>query len=144
MAILGRSLDVGLARVLWLGAVAASIVAAVVLGVWLARRRRMDAPTRIRATHGHDLVAVTSSPALNAPLVVEVESFGALARLAERYDCVILELEHPGGYAYYVECGATVYRCGVEPTPDKTAWRIDDPERPADLTYHVTAMRSVS
>jgi signal peptidase I len=144
MAILGRSLDVAVARVLWVGAMAASIVVAFVLWVWFGRRRRMDAPTRIRATYGHDLVAVTTSPAADAPLVVEVESFGALARLAQRYDCVILELEHPDGHAYYVECGATVYRCGVEPAPDKTTWRIDDPDRPADMTFHVAAMRSVS
>jgi hypothetical protein len=144
MAIVGRSLDVALARVLWPGAAGASIVAAFILWAWLGRRRRMDAPTRIRATHRHDLVAVSSSPAADAPLVVEVEAFDALARLAERYDCVILELQHAEGYAYYVECGATVYRCGVEPTPAKTAWSIDDPDRPADMTFHVAAMRSVS
>ena len=74
MAVLGRSLPVGVARRLWLGAVGLSVVAALVVWVWLLRRRRMDAPTRIRATHGHDLVAVSSSPAANAPLVVEVEA----------------------------------------------------------------------
>ena len=144
MAVFGRSLTVGVARRLWLGAMGLSVIAAVVVWVWLLRRRRMDEPTRIRATHGHDLVAVSSSPAANAPLVVEVEAFSALARLAQRYDCVILELEHADGHAYYVECGATVYRCGVEPTPERVPWSIDDPDRPADLTFHVAHMRSVS
>jgi len=46
--------------------------------------------------------------------VVDVASFEELARLARRYDCVILEHVHQAGHGYYVESGTTLYRCGVE------------------------------
>ena len=86
---------------------------------------------------------MSTSPAVGAALVVDVETFGGLGRLADRYDCMILELEHAQGHTYYVECGATVYRYGTEPT-EPPPWRDGDPDRPRDLTYHVGALRSVS
>jgi len=87
-----------------------------VVGSWAWRRRRgrMDETTRIHADYGRDLVAVSASPAVKAPLVVDVETFDELARLARRYECVILEHAHVGGHAYYVETGSTLYRSGVE------------------------------
>jgi hypothetical protein len=144
MAILGRSIAVTTARRVGIGGVLAALVATLVGWRWTLRRRRMDQPARIRATLGHDLITVYSSPAGNAGRVVDVGTFDALARLARRYDCMVLELEHADGHAYYVEYGSAVYRCGAEPGPDRARWSIDDPDRPADLTFHVEALRSVS
>ncbi|HVC71601.1 MAG TPA: signal peptidase I [Acidimicrobiales bacterium] len=127
MSILGRSLDVLALRRVAIGGWAVLIAAAIVAVLWFWRRRRMDESARIRAAYGHELVAVSSDPATHAQLVVDVETFGELAHLARRYDCVILEHTSVGGHAYYVECGATVYRCGIEgdsslgPPPDHHA-----------------------
>jgi len=142
MPILGEPIGVARARELAAGGFVVSLVACLVVTAWLERRRRMDEPTRIRAAHGHDLVVVSSSPATDAALVVDVETFGGLVRLAERYDCVLLELEHTDGTTYYVECGATVYRYGSEPVAGAAPGPEGD--RPNDLTFHVSALRSVS
>ncbi|HTZ07684.1 MAG TPA: DUF5305 family protein, partial [Acidimicrobiales bacterium] len=144
LPVLGIPLRVGAARTLALLGMLLSLVAGLAVLGWLERRRRMDEPTRIRASHGHSLVSVSSSPALDAPLVVDVETFGGLVRLAERFDCVILDLGHGAGHTYYVECGATVYRYGLEPGDEALPGPSDDPGPPGDLTYHVKALRSVS
>jgi hypothetical protein len=111
----GKSLPVGTARVLSLLGVALSGLALVAGWRSLARRRGMNEAERIRVAHSHDLVPVAASPAHDAKLVVELDNLGALFRLARRYDCLVMELAHAAGQAYYVECGATVYRFGPEP-----------------------------
>ncbi len=115
---LGRSMSVTTARRVGLIGMGALMMLALAGGLWVARRRRMDEPERIRAAYGHELVSVSTSPAARAPLVVDVETFDQLARLARRYDCLILEYSGPASHAYYVESGTTVYRCGVEPSTE--------------------------
>ncbi|HXX88960.1 MAG TPA: hypothetical protein VEI83_01895, partial [Acidimicrobiales bacterium] len=142
MSILGRGIGVGTARAIGLTGTVVAGTLCVAGWSWVARRRQMDETERIRAAYGHDLVPVSASPAAAARLVVEVGRFSALARLARRYDCMILALEHPGGHAYYVECGATVYRCGVEPGGRPSLVALAAP--PSDLTYHVSSLPSAS
>jgi signal peptidase I len=167
ITIFGRLLTVADARRLALGGLLLSILAAIGACVWVIRRRRMDETARIHATYAHDLVRVSSSPTAQAKLVVDVETFEALARLARRYDCVILELEHAGGHAYFVECGATIYRHGPDPAAGLSAVdavMVDPldtavipavpahaerglssvPDGPSDLTYYVRAVSSAS
>ena len=127
MSILGRSIDVLAARRLSLGGLVVLIAGVIAEILWLLRRRRMDEAARISAAYRQELVAVSASPANSAQLVVDVETFGELAHLARRYDCVILEHAHLGGHAYYVESGATIYRCGVEASADPIGGRIQDP-----------------
>ncbi len=121
-------MGVAQARRLGLGGLILAILALIGACVWQMRRRRMDETGRIHAAFGHDLVAVSASPAPHAPLVVDVATFDELARLARRYECVILEHAHIGGHAYYVESGATLYRCGVE-YAEPTLAVVDDDDR---------------
>lgn len=145
--LLGHSVGTATARWIGLLAVIVALAAAALGWSWRSRRRRLDEAGRIRATHAHDLVPVSSSPAIGARLVVDVATFGALARLANRYDCVILVLDHAGGHAYFVECGATIYRYGPDPAaglavvdprrPTGPADTAVHPPAPADMTYYV-------
>jgi len=132
MSILGHSVAVSAVRRVALGGLVLSILGAVGAWAWWRRRRRMDETTRIHADYGRDLVAVSTSPAVKAPLVVDVETFDELARLARRYECVILEHAHVGGHAYYVESGTTLYRSGVE-CADPVLVPVDDPDRCAPV-----------
>jgi len=136
MTILGRPVAVSEARRLALVGLILSILAAFGAVAWWMRRRRMDETGRIHAAFRPDLVAVTASPAIKAPLVVDVETFDELARLARRYDCMILEHTHDAGHAYYVESGATVYRCGVE-FADGVLVSVDGPELAATISAQV-------
>ncbi|MGH9019235.1 MAG: signal peptidase I, partial [Acidimicrobiales bacterium] len=119
--LLGHTASVTEARRLSLGGLVLALIAAAWAWAWWWRRRRMDETALIHAAYGHDLVTVAASPAPKAPLVVDMETFDELARVARHYDCVILEHAHAEGQAYYVECGTTVYRCGVEPPADGSA-----------------------
>ena len=138
MAILGHSVAVSGVRRVALGGLLLSLLGALGVWAWRRRRRRMDETARIHADYGRDLVAVSASPAVKAPLVVDVETFDELARLARRYECVILEHAHVGGHAYYVETGSTLYRSGVEyaePAPVP----VDDTDHCATIAAPVVA-----
>jgi hypothetical protein len=117
LTVLGRTLPVERARSI--SAVLTGLIAFVLLGfvVRALRRRRMDETDRIRAQYGADLVRVVSSPDPDGDLAVEVESIGALGRLAARYDAVLMEHEHGVGCTYYVEAGGAVYRYSVDRLP---------------------------
>lgn len=119
VTVLGRTLTVARARSLAAALSALSLVLLLGSSVRALRRRRMDETDRIRAQYGTDLVSVVSSPDPDGDLAVEVASIGALARLAARYDAVLMEYEHGAGSAYYVEAGGALYRYSVdEPPPD--------------------------
>ncbi len=141
MALMGRSASVAGVRSFGLWGLILAILAAFGTWLWVVRRRRMDETSRIHAAYSHDLVGLSANPAPKAPLVVDVETFDELARLARRYDCMILEYAHLDGHAYYVESGTTLYRCGVsnsEPIPAPVD-HVDcaDDDRPAliDLAH---------
>jgi signal peptidase I len=138
--IVGKSVSVTTARLVALAGVVLCGLLLVAGRRSLARRRAMGQAERIRAAHGHDLVPVAASPAHDAKLVVELDNLGALFRLARRYDCLVMELAHPGGQAYYVECGATVYRFGPEPDsgePDSGNLERDDADAPTEPVLSV-------
>jgi hypothetical protein len=113
-------LSAGLARSLGpLGLIAA--VAAAVLAVCRLRRdRRADEPTRIQARYGEEMIAAVQSTLTRGGDLVEVESIGALARLAERHQSLMIHERTESGHAYLVADNGTVYAYFVhtdEPEP---------------------------
>ena len=141
LSALGRSIGVSEARRLGLGGLVLSLLGLIGACLWRRRRRGMDETARIHATFGHDLVAVAASPVPHAPLVVDLATFDELARLARRYECVILEHAHADGHAYYVESGTTLYRCGVEcAETDAAAPGPDEPDGPVAIPARVASV----
>jgi signal peptidase I len=110
LSILGRSVAVESARRLSLLLVAVFLTAGIVGLTWLLRRRRMGETARIRAAFGHELITLSSSPTTHGRSAIDVASFAMLLQIARRYDAVILEYPRAAAHAYYVECGATLYR----------------------------------
>jgi len=145
VTVLGRTLTVVRARSLAAALTAVSLVLLLGFFVRALRRRRMDETDRIRAQHGADLVRVVSSPDPDGDLAVEVASIGALARLAARYDAVLMEYEHGAGSAYYVEAGGALYRYSVdEQPPDNVRPLIDPVARSSGAVDGLALGRSVT
>ena len=113
-------LSAGLARILGpIGLLAA--LAAAALAVWRLRRdRRADEPTRIQTRYGEAMIAAVQSTLIHGGDLVEVESIEALARLAERYQSLMIHEQTATGHAYLVADNGTVYAYFVhtsEPEP---------------------------
>jgi signal peptidase I len=99
-----------------LGAIAAALFALRRLG----RDRRADEPTRIQSRYGEEMIAAVQSTLTRGGDLVEVESIEALARLAERYQSLMIHERTESGHAYLVADNGTVYAYFVhtdEPEP---------------------------
>ena len=113
-------MSASLARILGplglLGAIAAALVAL----RRLRSDRRADEPTRIQSRYGEAMIAAVQSTLTRGGDLVEVESIDALARLAERYQSLMIHERTDSGHAYLVADNGTVYAYFVhtdEPEP---------------------------
>jgi uncharacterized protein DUF5305 len=113
-------MSASLARILGpvglLGAVAAAVLAL----RRLRSDRRADEPTRIQSRYGEAMIAAVQSTLTRGGDLVEVESIEALARLAERYQSLMIHERTDSGHAYLVADNGTVYAYFVhtdEPEP---------------------------
>jgi signal peptidase I len=73
------------------------------------RSRAADEPTRIAARYGESIVTVVHSSLGSHGDLVQVKSIEELARLAERYESMIIHEQTDLGHAYLVADGATLY-----------------------------------
>ena len=100
---------VGVARIAGLIGVLIAL-AALAYSVRLYRRSRgADEPTRIAARYGESIVSVVHSSLGTHGDLVQVKSIEELARLAERYESMIIHEQTDLGHAYLVADGATLY-----------------------------------
>jgi len=109
LSIVGHRVLVGTARAVALSGGLTAIAAAIALVVLLARRRR-DEPELIGSRYGRLLIPVTAVERVRAETAVTVATMDALARLAERYERMILHEEASGLHVYAVEEDGVVYR----------------------------------
>src|SRR5436305_618568 len=100
---------VSVARIAGLVGVLTALAAALAAGYAHRRAREADEPTRIRARYGESIVTVVHSSLGRHAGLVEVKSIEELARLAERYDSMIIHEQTDLGHAYLVADGATLY-----------------------------------
>lgn len=107
-------MSASLARVLGPVGLLAAIAAAVIALGRLRRDRRADEPTRIQARYGEAMIAAVQSTLTRGGDLVEVESIDALARLAERYQSLMIHERTESGHAYLVADNGTVYAYFVE------------------------------
>jgi signal peptidase I len=107
-------MSASLARILGPMGLLAAIAAAVFVLGRLRRDRRADEPTRIQARYGEAMIAAVQSTLTRGGDLVEVESIDALARLAERYQSLMIHERTEAGHAYLVADNGTVYAYFVE------------------------------
>jgi hypothetical protein len=103
------TMPVAVARMAALIGLAAALAAAVLAGRLLRRTRQSDEPTRIRARYGESIVTVVHSSLGRHTDLVQVKSIEELARIAERYESMIIHEQTDLGHAYLVADGATLY-----------------------------------
>ena len=103
------SVPVAVARIAALIGLLACIAAAVLAARLLRRTRLSDEPTRIRARYGESIVTVVHSSLGRHTDLVQVKSIEELARIAERYESMIIHEQTDLGHAYLVADGATLY-----------------------------------
>jgi signal peptidase I len=100
--------------------------------ILLLRGRRADEPARIQARHRDLLIAVAGTDRRSYDEIVELESFETLARLAERYDRLILHEQSALGHSYRVadEGVLYIYLVGndLELIPELSASRLSAAE----------------
>jgi signal peptidase len=119
-------LPLGLARILALAGVLASLFGLAVLGGLLpvGRFQGEEIPARYRS-----MLVPVGKPKHSAVegWVVDVDSFEALGQLADHYDRLILHQRHPKGESYLVEEGGVAYRY----TPDAPLPALSGEEVPS-------------
>jgi signal peptidase I len=122
--LLGRQLGIRAARRLALGTVAAGLAALLTAAALTLLRRRDDEVAAIQRRYAELLVTVAPRGRDRAG-ERRVESIGALARIAERYDRLILHEEDAGRHSFLVEDAGVVFRYDVvrphEDTDEDTA-----------------------
>jgi hypothetical protein len=113
-------MSAALARVVGPVGLLAALAAALLAARRLRRDRRADEPTRIQSRYGEEMIAAVQSTLTRGGDLVEVESIEALARLAERYQSLMIHERTESGHAYLVADNGTVYAYFVhtdEPEP---------------------------
>jgi signal peptidase I len=113
-------ISASLARILGPAGLLAAIAAASLALRRLRSDRRADEPTRIQSRYGEAMIAAVQSTLTRGGDLVEVESIEALARLAERYQSLMIHERTDSGHAYLVADNGTVYAYFVhtdEPEP---------------------------
>lgn len=121
LSLLFLRLHVATARALALLGGLGALAAAALLGWALTRKREGDEPEQIAARYGAWLVDVAPQPRSDAS-VLDVTTMEGLARLAERYDRMIMHEFFEGTHSYLVEDDGVFYRyrsgvADAEPRP---------------------------
>ncbi|MDX6551344.1 MAG: hypothetical protein QOJ31_2028 [Gaiellales bacterium] len=97
------------ARIAALTGAIASLCALLLSALLLFYARRADEPTRIQARYRDRIVTVGHSNLGGYTDLVDLPSIDALARLAERYDCIIIHEHTDLGHAYRITDNHTLY-----------------------------------
>jgi signal peptidase I len=126
----GRSVTVSGARRLAVTLTGAGIVLALAAAAFLLLRRRDDELAAIERRFG-DLIVPVAAGAHRRSSERAVATIDDLARIAERYDRLILHETRPGGHSFLVDDAGVVYRFDVGAPPEETTEiRLDDAPRP--------------
>ncbi|MGZ8716420.1 MAG: DUF5305 family protein, partial [Gaiellaceae bacterium] len=115
-----------------IGGLASLVLLLLALATRVARRPPADEAARMRARYGRWIVRVAdASPASR---VVDLTDFGDLARIAERYDRLILQDEHTDAFVVEEEGVSYRWRPGAPAPADALARIADVVEQQASRT----------
>lgn len=106
----GVEIAIPVLRMVSLFGLVVSLIAIAMLGSRLQSLSRNDREAFVRMRYGAMLIDVQDAALLNGAGMVEVTAIEDLAKLAERFNTVILHERHGASHAYYVRGEGTAYR----------------------------------
>jgi signal peptidase I len=118
LAVFGRRVSVAGARRLALAVTGAGI-SLTLTAAFLLLRRREDELAAIERRFG-DIIVPVAADAHRQSSERRVATIDALARIAERYDRLILHETRAGGHSFLVDDAGVVYRYDLGASPDET------------------------
>ena len=117
--LLGAELSIPTLRWMALFSLLVSCSGLVWLGSRLQSLSRLDQEKFLRIRYGSMMIDVRNADSLLSTSMIDVQSMDVLAKLAERFNAMILSEAGTGLPAYYVQVGGTTYRFTI--SADKTA-----------------------
>lgn len=130
LSLAGRDLPVATARAASVVMVGCALLAVVLLGLlarWTAPASELAA---IRRRHGHLLLDVQPFAPPTGPPVIDVDDFATLARLAERYEALVLHWTRSDVDTFVVQDQAATYRYRYRATAAPAAAPADGAAAP--------------
>jgi signal peptidase I len=110
LGLAGREIPVSTARTLSLAMALGALLAAIVLGLMARASAHGTETAMIRRRYGQMLVKVQPMPSPDGRPVIDVVDFPTLAKLAERYELLILHWSRSNVDTFVVQDQATTYR----------------------------------
>jgi hypothetical protein len=120
--LLGAEVSIPTLRWMALFGLLASCSGLVWLGLRLQSLSRLDQEKFLHIRYGSMMIDVQNADSLLPATLIDVQSMDALAKLAERFNAMILHEAGTGPPTYYVQVGGTTYRFMIG--ADKTAATI--------------------
>jgi len=123
MLLLGREISIPTLRWMTLLGLIASLSGLALLGLRLQKLSRLDQEKFFHVKYSAMMIDVRNADSLTLSNMIDVGSMDALAKLAERFNVMILHEEAGTGLpTYYVQVGGTTYRFVI--SADQTAATI--------------------
>ena len=97
-------------RIISLLVLALSVTGLVILGLQIQNLERNDRPAFVRMKYDALIVDIKSGSIKASAHIIDITSIDDLAKLAERYNVMILHDPHGSTHAYYVQGDGITYR----------------------------------
>ena len=108
--LLGREIAVPALRLIALFGLIGSLIGLILLGLRLQHLSQQDQEKFFHIKYSSMLIDVENADSIALSSVVDVTSMDALAKLAERFNSMILHEKQGHLHTYYVQAGSTTYR----------------------------------
>jgi signal peptidase I len=115
MLLLGHEMAIPALRLIALFGLIGSLIGLTLLGVRLQRLSQHDQEEFFHIKYSSMMIDVQNADSLPLSSTIDVASMDALAKLAERFNAMILHLEQGVLHTYYVQAGGTIYRFTMKP-----------------------------
>jgi signal peptidase len=115
MLLLGREIAIPALRLIALFGLIGSLMGLTLLGIRLQRLSQHDQEKFFHIKYSSMMIDVQNADSLPLSSTIDVASMDALAKLAERFNAMILHIEQGVLHTYYVQAGGIIYRFTMKP-----------------------------